>query len=99
VLPSGVYRTAVPYRGRIYSALTNVGVCPTFSARPVHAETYILDFEGDLYGEEIDIFFLDYLREEKTFASVESLKMQINIDKNKAISENGDITWQELGLS
>lgn len=99
VLPSGVYRTAVPYRGRIYSALTNVGVCPTFSARPVHAETYILDFEGDLYGEEIDIFFLDYLREEKTFTSVESLKMQINIDKNKVISENGDITWQELGLS
>ncbi len=98
-LPGGVYRTAVPYRGKIYSALTNVGTCPTFGERPVHAETYILDFDGDLYGENIDIFFLDYLRDEQAFSSVESLKMQINIDKNKVITENGDTTWQELGLS
>jgi riboflavin kinase/FMN adenylyltransferase len=99
VLPSGVYRTAVPYNGRIYSALTNVGVCPTFEARPIHAETFILDFEGDLYGEELSIYFLDFLREETAFPSVESLKMQILVDKNKVITENGDITWQELGLS
>ena len=99
VLPSGVYRTAVPYNRRIYSALTNVGVCPTFEERPIHAETFILDFDGDLYGEELSIYFLDFLREEKAFSSVESLKMQILVDKNKVISENGDITWQELGLN
>ena len=99
VPPCGVYRTALTYKGRIYPALTNVGVCPTFNARPVHAETYILNFDGDLYGEKIDIYFLDYLRDEKAFSDIESLKMQINVDKNKVITENGDITWQELGLS
>ena len=94
----GVYRTAIPIGERIYTAVTNVGVCPTFEARDVHLEGYILDFEGDIYGEEIRVFLLEFMREEIAFSSPNELKMQINVDKNRAIKENGDITWQELGL-
>ena len=94
----GVYRTAIPMGERIYTAITNVGVCPTFAPREVHLEGYILDFDGDIYGEEIRVFLLDFMREEIAFSSQNELKMQINVDKNRAIKENGDITWQELGL-
>ena len=97
-LKRGVYRTAVPIGGRIYTGLTNIGVCPTFSPRDVHAETFLLDFDGDVYDENLTVYFLDYLREERRFKDQNELIMQINVDKNKAISENGEITWQELGL-
>ena len=94
----GVYLSAIPVGDSIYTGITNIGVCPTFDAREVHLETHILDFEGDLYGREIRIFLIDFMREERAFTSVDELKMQINIDKNTAINKSGDIKWQDLGL-
>ena len=96
-LKRGVYRTATEISGVLYNSITNVGTCPTISERTLHAETYIIDYSGDLYGKEIRIFFLGYLREEKRFSSPEELIMQINVDKNRAIKENGDLKWQEIG--
>ena len=98
-LKMGVYRTAVAIDGRLYSAVTNVGVCPTFDAREAHSETYIIDYSGDLYDKKIRIFFLDYLREEIKFENPKSLVLQINVDINRAIKENGELKWQEIGLS
>ena len=97
-LRRGVYRTAVRADGVIYSALTNIGTCPTFEQRENHAETYILDFDGDLYGKTVDIYLLEYMREERRFESEKELIMQINVDKEQAIKKNGEIKWQELGL-
>ena len=98
-LKRGVYRCAADIDGRLCTAVTNVGTCPTFEEREVHAEAHLIDFEGDLYGKSIRIFFLGYLRDERRFESPESLVLQINVDKNRAIKENGDISWQEIGLS
>ncbi len=98
-LARGVYRTATAVGERLFSSITNIGTCPTFLERGMHAESYILDFSGDLYGENIRTFFLGYLREEKRFSSEKELIMQINVDKNRTIKENGDLTWQEIGLS
>lgn len=98
-LPSGVYRTAVQIGKKLYTGVTNVGSCPTVKEREIHAETLIADFSGDLYGQSLRIYFLGYLREEKKFESVEELKEQIYIDKNKSVSENGDLKWLETGLS
>lgn len=98
-LKQGVYRTAVEISGRLYSSITNVGTCPTFEERTVHSETFIIDFSEAIYEEEIRIFFLGFLREEKKFNSQEELIMQINVDKTKAINENGDLKWQEIGLN
>ena len=44
-------------------------------------ETYIPDFEGDLYGTELTVEFLEYIREEKKFSDVEGLKSQLERDK------------------
>ena len=95
----GVYRSAVPIDGRIYNAVTNIGTCPTFGERSVHAETYIIDFTGDLYGRDLEIFLLGYLREERSFTTQEELIMQIKLDINNTKTKNGELTWQELGLS
>lgn len=92
----GVYRCFARVEGVTYHALTNYGTCPTFGARPVHAECWILDFDGDLYGKEVTVYFLGYLREERIFSSAEELKMQINIDKNMTVTQNPSPNgWQE----
>lgn len=94
----GVYRSATVIDGRIYNAVTNIGKCPTFEGEEVRLEAHIIGFEGDLYGKEIKVFLLGFLRTERLFDSVDELKMQINIDKNTTIKENGEIKWQDLGL-
>lgn len=100
VIPKrGVYRTGVLIDGGLYTALTNVGTCPTFGERSVHLETYILGFNGDVYGDSIRIYFLDYLRDEMSFDGAESLKMQIKDDIYRVLEEIGEVTWQEIGLS
>ena len=93
----GVYRSAILIGDEVYHAVTNVGKCPTFGEREVHSETHVLDCELSLYGERVRIYLLGYLREEQVFSGVEELKMQINIDKNRAIQENGDIKWLATG--
>ena len=98
-LPSGVYRTAVETGGKLYTGITNVGSCPTVCEREIHTETLIADFEGDLYGKTLRIYFLGYLREEKRFDSVDALREQIYSDRDKSIEENGDLKWLEIGLS
>lgn len=98
-LPVGVYRTAVKIGNKLYTGVTNVGTCLTVKERQIHAETLIADFSGDLYGEQICIFFLGYLREEKRFDSIEELKNQIYTDKDRAVKENGDLEWLEIGLN
>lgn len=98
-LPVGVYATAAEIDGRLFPALTNVGVCPTFEAREIHSETFILNFNEDAYGKNIKIHFIDFLRDEKQFSSANELVMQINVDKNKTLELFGDLKWQEFGLS
>lgn len=94
----GVYRTATIIDGAIYSGVSNVGVCPTFEGDLVRLETHVIDYDGDLYGREMRVYLLGYLREERKFDSIDLLKGQIEYDKNRAIKENGEIKWQELGL-
>ena len=94
----GVYRSLVRIDGRLYNGVTNVGRCPTFGKREIHAETYIIDFHGDIYGESVTVYLVGYLREEKTFESADALIMQIEVDKNITIKKNEEEKWQELGL-
>ena len=65
----------------------------------VPAGAYSLRINGNLYGKKIRIFFLEYLREEKKFNNQNDLILQINVDKNRVIQENGELTWQEIGQS
>ena len=98
-LKHGVYRCAALVAGKLYHAVTNVGVCPTFDEREEHVEAHLINFSGDLYGERVRVYFLGYLREERCFDSQDELIAQINIDKNRTLEENGENLWQEIGLS
>ena len=98
-LKRGVYRCAALVDGEIYNAVTNVGVCPTFDLYDLHIEAHLIDFSGDLYGKDMRIYFLGYLREERRFDSPEALAEQIESDTRRTIEENGENLWQEIGLS
>ena len=97
ILPSGVYATVTKTEDGEFPSVTNVGTCPTFGERRIHAETHLCDFSGDLYGRSIEIKFLARLRDEKAFSSKEMLIKQINVDKNEAMEVYK--TWQEAGQS
>ena len=65
----------------VYRSVTNVGKNPTFKDDgPSWVETHILDFDGDIYGETIEVRFLKRLRDEKKFSSVDELLNQIHRD-------------------
>jgi riboflavin kinase / FMN adenylyltransferase len=80
--PSGVYAVQAAVRGQRHHAVVNIGVRPTLrNPEPqLHVEAHLLDFESDLYGEEIEIVFVEKLREEMKFPSMTELKGQIARD-------------------
>jgi riboflavin kinase/FMN adenylyltransferase len=82
---AGVYACRVILGDQRYPAVTNIGVRPTFEDTPVapRVETHILDFDRDLYGEEIGLEFVAFLRPERKFDGIESLVAQIHADIEK----------------
>jgi len=73
-------------------AVTNIGVRPTVSdSERVSVESYILDYEGNLYGRRIRLEFLDYLRPERKFESTDALKAQILQDAAEVRKRMGSI--------
>lgn len=82
----GVYLCEVAVDGGMRSAVTNVGVRPTFGdAGEATVETHLLDHQGgSLYGRELEVSFLERLRDERRFDSVEELRAQIAHDLERA---------------
>ncbi len=79
--PYGVYSSKVHVGEKIYDGMTNIGRKPTISEEEqVGVETYIFDFDGDLYGEFIEVELLRFMRPEIKFGSIEELKAQIESD-------------------
>lgn len=77
----GVYITSCLIDGKRYEGITNVGTHPTVDNKaPVNIETFLLNFSGDLYKKDAEIFFLKYLRPEIQFDSTDALTAQINKD-------------------
>ena len=79
-LKKGVYKTRVCVDSNVYKAITNIGINPTVGGENLRSETYIPKFEGNLYGKEIKIEFIDFLRPEIKFQSIDELKNQIQKD-------------------
>lgn len=82
VIPGeGVYQTHTVYQGGVYKSVTNIGSKPTFeSAAGLTVETYILDFDKDIYGETFKLEFIKKIRDEKKFKSVNELIKAIGVD-------------------
>ena len=80
----GVYASRVEVDGKIYAGVTNVGVKPTVGASQANVETTLLHFDGDLYGKQMKVYFLYFLRPEQRFESLDALKAQMAYDKKRA---------------
>lgn len=88
--PKGVYYSYVhlhsrtggmSYDGKRFAAITNIGTKPTVDQRCVMGvETYLYDFEGDVYGEDMEVYLLKYKRPEMRFDGVDALKAQMAAD-------------------
>lgn len=80
--PDGVYGAVAIFDGMRHPAAVNIGLCPTYhrSGSEVRVEVHVLDYYGDLYERQIELEFLSYLREERTFAGSAELKAQIAAD-------------------
>ena len=81
VIPAnGVYAGWAYLNGERFMAVTNVGVRPTFAGDDVTVEAHLLDFERDIYGEQLEVTFETRLRAEQRFDGIEALVAQINRD-------------------
>ncbi|MDD4444266.1 MAG: bifunctional riboflavin kinase/FAD synthetase [Eubacteriales bacterium] len=78
--PNGVYLTRTIVERKHYDSITNVGQKPTVGLFAKNAETHIFDFDRDIYGMDVRVQFIELLREERTFSSIEQLTVQIEND-------------------
>ena len=85
MLPYGAYVVKVYVEGDIYGGIANVGNNPTFEGCSSRLEIHILNFSGDIYSKFIRIEFLDKIRDEQKFSSVDELVKQLNRDKAYAL--------------
>jgi riboflavin kinase/FMN adenylyltransferase len=80
LVPNGVYFSTVEIDGVRYNSITNIGSKPTVegdSSRRIIIESHIYDFDRDIYGKELTVSILDFLRPEKKFDSIDALKEQL----------------------
>ncbi len=85
VIPlDGIYATLVEIGSERCLSVSNIGVNPTFGAGPRTVESFILDFDGDIYGKALRLLFVKRIRAEKKFSSVEQLVAQMREDVKNA---------------
>ena len=80
----GVYISRAHIDGKVFDAVTNFGIRPTYRITDPLAETYVFGFSEEIYGKTVKIELLKYLREEKEFSGIDQLKKQITEDKMRA---------------
>ncbi len=76
----GVYASCAIAEGHVYPAVTNIGRRPTVGTDTPLAETHIIGFSGDLYGQTVAVYPLQYLRPEQTFDTLDALRTQVQAD-------------------
>ena len=83
--PYGVYAVRAEVEGKRFGGVGNLGVKPTIPGEnPVGMEVWLFGYNGNLYGKVLTVSFIEFLRHEKKFASIEELKEQIKKDTNRA---------------
>lgn len=101
VIPAiGVYAVRVyvppenerPRSARTYSGMMNIGRRPTFDNGEVLLEVHLLDFDGDLYGRHLRVEFVEKMRDERKFDSVEALTEQLSRDRLRCIQLLGAVS-------
>jgi len=84
MLPNGIYVVHVFFREKTYRGIANIGTNPTFDGVKRHIEVHILEFKQDIYDQLITIEFVQKIRDEEKFSSVDQLVKQIKLDIKQA---------------
>lgn len=85
VIPkTGVYYTNIIVKGKQYNSITSVGYNPTVNGESLSIETYILDFDEEIYGEEVQLYFIEYMRDEIKYETLDLLIDQLKLDEEYA---------------
>jgi riboflavin kinase/FMN adenylyltransferase len=85
IAAGGVYACEVEVAGKIYKGMGNIGTRPTIGNHDFTTEVHIFDFDEDIYGKEITIYFIDRVRDEVKFNSLDDLKSQLIKDKKTVL--------------
>ncbi len=78
--PDGVYTGRAYLNGKVYQSMINIGKNPTFGVNKRTVEAYLMNYHGDLYGDELQLDIISRIRDEKKFDSKEELKKQVAED-------------------
>jgi riboflavin kinase/FMN adenylyltransferase len=82
--PQGIYAVRGVLRSGAYTGALHLGPRPTFRGSPPTMELHLLDFDEDIYGEEVRVDFIEYLRPIEPFSTVQALVDQIRVDVETA---------------
>ncbi|MBC7923290.1 MAG: bifunctional riboflavin kinase/FAD synthetase [Ferruginibacter sp.] len=85
----GVYAVRVAYQDQLYDGMLNIGVRPTVSGTTRTTEAHLFDFDREIYGQEVTVYLVDRLRDERKFAGLPELKEQLANDRQRAKSVLG----------
>jgi riboflavin kinase/FMN adenylyltransferase len=91
---SGVYATWITINHKIFPSVTNVGIRPTFESTDTipRIETHVLDFDQDIYRKQVQLHFVENIRIEKKFNSIDELINQIQKDASQAMEILKNVT-------
>ncbi len=90
---SGVYATYLMVGSKKYLSMTNIGHNPTFNFTNITSiETHIFDFNEDIYDQEVELIFIEFIRNERIFEDMNDLIKQLDKDKQQIIEKYGDIS-------
>ncbi len=81
---TGVYYTNIMVEGVLHKGITSVGFNPTVEGKDLSIETHILDFDEEIYGKEVKVYFIDYMRDEEKYDSLDGLVEQLKKDEEAA---------------
>jgi len=91
----GIYATWAIINGQRHPSATSIGVRPTFGLTELLVEVYILDFDADLYGQNLGVDFVKKLRDQETFPEVDALIKQVDqdvVDTRLALAQDDGAT-------
>lgn len=81
----GVYAVKIKHRGGVYGGMLNIGNNPTIEAKGKSIEANIFDFDNEIYGDELTVYFTERLRDEVKFNNLDELKEQLGRDKQQSL--------------
>lgn len=83
-IPEGIYISKTKIKNKIYFSLTFIGTAKTFNEKKFLSETYILDFDKNIYGQWISVKLIKKIRDNQKFKSAEELIKQMKQDEAEA---------------